>query len=82
MKRLERDHYRLRNKEGKRLCYNANILDTLYQTYEKAAENKNRLEERHEKFANNIVICHEEVYKYFDDNGVFIKEETYTTVVE
>lgn len=68
MKRATFDYYTLRRTNGG-LWLNQ---DFHYNTIEDAVRAKEKIE--YDKWGEYAVICHVEVYKYFDNDG-FVKEE-------
>ena len=68
MKRDTFDYYTLRRTNGG-LCLNR---DFHYNTLDDAIRAKEKIESDH--YGEPLVICHVEVYKYFDNDG-FVKEE-------
>jgi len=75
-KRKENDYFVIvDNKNGARLkCQNGYLYGSFH-TYDEAKKTWTK--------ANNLsaIICHEEVYTYFDENGNFIRREIYTSIV-
>ena len=68
--RKEFDYYTLRRTNGS-LPINR---DFHYDSFDDAIRAKEKIESN--SFGEPIVICHVEVYKYFDENG-FVKEERF-----
>lgn len=73
--RKEFDYYTLRRTNGN-LCLNR---DFHYDSFEDAVKAKEKIES--DGCGESLVICHVEVYKYFDEIG-FVKEERFIQRVD
>lgn len=79
MKRTERDFYEIRRNDGKHGLGNAfHSGNGHFDTYDEAKDYFRKT------FTSGTdrIICHVEVYRYFDVNGIFVKEERLTQAVE
>jgi len=79
MKRFEGDRFNTMAIKGhSRLCVSG---DTLESTREEIDRTNKRAIERGYK-AEQWIITHQEWYRYFDDDGNFVKSEEYEQAIE
>lgn len=77
MNRIARDCYRLRTKGGFIPYIGQHPYNKSIDTYEQAVEKRKCFPDR-----DGILICHEEIYIYYEDDGTFVKEERLLSVVD